>query len=58
MNSLLNARVVFGKNCLERNSILNVEMFVVSVFLVICMTLIYLYGSKKETSDHKRFLKL
>ena len=48
MNSLLNARVVFGKNCLDRKSILNVEIFSRSC---------YLYDSGLPVWQQKRNLR-
>ena len=58
MTGLLNARVAFGKTPWSQSTILNVDILVVSVCLVTCITLLYLYGSKRETSDHKRSSKL
>ena len=56
MTGLLNARVVFGKTACSDQ--FDVKCKNISVGLVVCMTLLYMLGSRKQTSDHNRLLKL
>ena len=52
-SSLQNARLIFG-NCWQKD---NSQLMILynAVGVVICMTLLYLYAGKPQTSDHTRW---